>query len=252
MVIDFPQETQIPDLRQLWKLAFGDSDAFLDVFFGTAFSPERCRCVTVGQKAAAALYWFNTECEGTKLVYLYAVATHPDYRHRGLCRRLMEDTHVLLSERGYAGALLVPQEEGLRAMYAAMGYRECTTLSEFNCTAAKDPVPLGSISREEYARLRRQYLPRDGVIQEGENLAFLEKTAQFYSGSDFLLAASAEDNSLQGIELLGNAARSSGILASLGYPRGTFRTPGHEKPFAMFLPLKANAPMPNYFGLAFD
>lgn len=251
MVIDSPRESQICGLRQLWKLAFGDSDDFLDAFFGTAFSADRCRCVTEGEQVAAALYWFDTEFEGQKVSYLYAVATHPDYRHRGLCRRLMEDTHAILREAGYDGALLVPQEEGLRKMYAAMGYRDCTAVSEFSCRAG-EPVPVRAIGREEYARLRRQYLPEGGVIQEGENLTFLENTARFYAGADFLLTASAGEDFLQGVELLGNRDAASGILAELGYPQGMFRTPGNTQPFAMFLPLKENVTAPNYFGLAFD
>ena len=38
MRIDHPDLGQIPELRQLWKEAFGDSDAFLDAFFMVAFS----------------------------------------------------------------------------------------------------------------------------------------------------------------------------------------------------------------------
>ena len=59
MIIDHPTTTQIPQLRSLWKEAFGDSDAFLDIFFQRAFSPQRCCCVTQGDAVVAALYWFD-------------------------------------------------------------------------------------------------------------------------------------------------------------------------------------------------
>ena len=101
-------------LKDLWKLAFGDSDEVIEAFFRTAFAPERCRYLEIGGQTATALYWFDTQWTGQKFAYLYAVATHPDFRGQGLCRRLMEETHAILTEQGYDGALLMPAEAGLR------------------------------------------------------------------------------------------------------------------------------------------
>lgn len=252
MVTEHPGQAQIPGLRQLWKLAFGDSDAFLDVFFESAFSSRRCCCVSQGDTVAAALYWFDCEAYGQKIAYLYAVATHPAFRGRGLCRALMVDTHAILASRGYAGAILVPQEPGLRSMYAAMGYRECSGVSEIFASAGAETVALRPIETAEYALLRRKYLPAGGVVQEGENLALLERMARFYAGEDFLLASSEQKGAMWGMELLGNQEAAPGILKALDHPGGTFRCPGGEKPFAMFLPLTPNAKAPAYFGHAFD
>lgn len=247
MVITAPDASHIPGLRQLWKLAFGDSDAFLDSFFETAYSSERCCCIADGDAVAAALYWFGCQWEGRKLAYIYAVATHPDYRGRGLCRKLMGDTHALLARQGYDGVLLVPQEPGLRNMYAAMGYRDATRVCQFRCEAG-EKTALSAVDGETYAKLRRQYLPEGGVIQEKENVAFLARYAKFYAGEDFLVAVSGE----QIVELLGNASKAPGILGTLGLAFGNFRMPGGDTPFAMFLALKENVPVPSYFGLAFD
>ncbi len=252
MVIDYPRESQLPQLRQLWKIAFGDTDEFLDGFYETGFSPERCCCVTEGDTVAAMLYWFDCEYAGQKLAYLYAVATHPDYRNRGLCRKLMADTHAVLASQGYAGAILVPQQEPLRKMYASMGYADCGAVSEINCVPAEKAVPLRKIDGAEFAALRRQYLPKGGVIQEGEGIAFLERTYELYAGEDFLLTAFLEDGFLFGAELLGNRDAAPGSLKALGCLRGRFRTPGDTMPFAMFRPLAENAVPPTYFGLAFD
>jgi hypothetical protein len=96
-------------------------------------------------------------------------------------------------------------------------------------------------------------LPHDGVIEEGEALALLGTQATFYAGADFVLAATEEDGQLVGIELLGDAEKALQIVRTLGYGKGTFRTPGDGIPFAMYLPLGSNAlPPPTYFGLALD
>lgn len=252
MRIDNPAPSHLPQLRQLWKLAFSEEDAFVQLFFETGFSPERCRCVLRENRVLAALYWFDTQCGGQTFAYLYGVATHPAAQGQGLCRALMEDTRVFLKKKGYDGILLVPQKESLRAMYAGFGYQDATTVTEFFCTDDPYPQPMHAIDREEYCRLRRTYLPEGGVVQEGAGLAMLEGYAKFYKGMDFLLCASPEKDSLLGIELLGNREAAPGILCALGCHQGTFRSPGDKKPFAMFLPLKEHAAAPGYFGLAFD
>ena len=251
MKIDYPLESQLPQLRQLWQEAFGDDAAYLDLFFGSVFSPDRCRCITDGGKTAAALYWLDCRCEGRPMAYLYAIATGHSHRKRGLCAALMADTHALLRELGYAGAILVPGEPALFRMYGKMGYRICSAIGERHCKAGGEALSIRPIDAHEYARLRREYLPRGGVIQEGKNLIFLEKLTRFYAGEDFLLCASVEKGRLTAPELLGNSDAAPGILAALGAAEGTFRHPGDNRSFAMYLPL-SDAPVPRYFGLAFD
>lgn len=253
MTIDRPTAGQTGQLRKLWQEAFGDTDAFLDVFWATAFCAEHCRCVTIDGTLAAALYWFDCEYRGRKVAYLYAVATAKAFRGRGLCRALMENTHAYLEDRGYAASLLVPQSGGLRQMYEAMGYRAATSVRELCCAPENKAADIFRIDKAEYARLRRELLPEDGVIQEKENLDFLQIQAKLYAGPGFLLAARGEGDTLHALELLGDVSAAPGILQALGYSRGEFRTAGQGKPFAMYRPLgKSDLPAPGYFGLAFD
>lgn len=238
-------------LKALWAKAFGDTEEVIAAFFSTAYDPQRCRCLQEAGEVTAALYWMDAEYAGNQFAYIYGVATDPGHRGKGLCRKLMEMTHRDLKAMGYAGAVLMPADAGLRKMYANMGYRECSAMTEFSCEAGKS-VEVHTISREEYARLRRKYLPEGGLIQEKENLDYLETYAQLYAGEDFVLAAVHGENTLFGMELLGNPGAAQGILSPLGYETGTFRVPGDGMPFGMCIQLKENVPMPTYLGLAFD
>lgn len=252
MKIDFPVPKQYSQLAALWQEAFGDTEEFTDGFFCTAFSPARCRCITINRRVVAALYWMDVHYDGRRLAYIYAVAVAQARRGKGLCRTLMADTHAHLALRGYDGALLVPQEEGLRRLYEKLGYRTCTTVHEFSAAASDQPLPLQRIDREEYALLRRKALPPDSALQEEESIAFLETMAFFYRGPEVLLAAHAENGRLRCPELLGNIDAAPDILCALKCTEGRFRTPGGNIPFAMFLPLKSGARAPGYLGLAFD
>lgn len=238
-------------LKDLWQLAFGDGEEFIDLFFRTAYSANRCLYLTDNGQITAALYWLDCEYKGQKQAYIYAVATHPEHRGKGLCRRLMDMTHKRLKALGYHAALLCPADDGLRRMYRKMGYRVVTGVAEFEAVAGKSLL-LRKLDAREYEKLRKKYLPEDGVLQEGVSTDYLASYAQLYAGEDFLLAGSFYEGSFIGMELLGNRDAAPGILAALGYERGRFRCPGMEIPFGMFLPLREDAQEPGYLGLVFD
>lgn len=251
MIIDFPTRGQIPGLRVLWKEAFGDPDAFLDHFYATGFSWDRCRCICLDGQVVAALYWFDCHWQDKRLAYIYAVATAKSHRGQGLCHTLMENTQALLCERGYAGVVLVPAKPDLFAFYEKMGYRCFGGIRQWQCAPGKDPVFLKELTPREYAALRLTCLPADSVIQDGPLLDFLGTYARFYQGSDFLLCCANDEGKLIGYELLGSTEAAPGILAALGYKSGTFCTPG-DSPFGMYRSLTEELSAPAYLAFALD
>lgn len=256
MIIDFPTVSQIPQLRDLWQEAFGDSDAYLDNFFTRAFAPERCLCALSDDRIVAAVYFFTCSCRGKKIAYLYALATAKDHRGCGIAHCLMEQAHLYLEMEGFEGVVLVPGDRDLFRFYQAMGYETCSTVTEFVCSGAADEVQLRRIGTAEYAQQREEllsFLEEGAVIQRAENLALLETQATFYAGHNFLLAARREGSTLVGLELLGDAQWAPGIVQTLGSALGSFRTRGTGKPFAMYRPLGSSTlAAPTYFGLPFD
>ena len=248
MNIDYPAQEQIGQLKALWQEAFGDSEEFLAQFYAHGFAADRCRCVRVDDKLCAALYWFDCLLDNRPIAYLYAIATAKNHRGQGLCRILMENTLALLEKLGYAGAILVPAEKGLFPMYEKMGFRESVPIEEFSCNAIAPAAQMRKLSATEFCRLRREYLPAGGVVQES-GIEFLETMADFYAGEDFLVTASKEDGFFP--ELLGNRNAAPHILSALNKQSGRFCTVGAEKPFALYHSF-SDTTAPTYFSLAFD
>ena len=246
-----PAETgDIPALRQLWKDAFADDDIYLDVFFQTAFSPRRCRVLTRGGRVCGAAYWLDCSFREEKIAYVYAVAIAPSLQGLGLGTALMDNIHQQLLQDGYRSALLVPGNEGLRQYYRRFGYRTVSWHKEFTVSAGK-PVAMEKIDPQHYCRLRRQYLPGNGIVQENENLALLEQLADLFRGEDFLCAVAKAESVC--LELLGDPAAAAGITAALHLDRCRFRVPCTDIPFAMGMDLKEPfLPEKLYFGFAFD
>lgn len=250
MKIDYPAQSQMDDLRHLWQEAFQDDDGFLDLFYTSGFSPDRCRCATLDGKLAAALYWFDCSFQGHHLAYLYGIATAKAFRGKGVCSALMENTHAHLKYLGYDGVILVPADEDLFRMYEKMGYEICASVSEFICYASDEPVAMRPVDAAEYCRLRRDLLLEGGILQEGDSMEFLQNMADFFAGEDFLVTI-YRDEKFFAPELLGNVQAAPGILAAMGKEQGRFRGPGAGQSFAMFHNL-SDMPVPSYLGLAFD
>lgn len=252
MDFNFPSPCHVPRLRALWKQAFGDGDDFLDSFFSLCFSPRRCRCVLREGEVVSALYWFDFTCRDQKMAYLYAVATREDYRHQGLCRALLADTRQVLKAQGYGAAVLCPENPELARMYGVQGFQPVCKITELTLPAGKRPVSLRRVSPEEYAALRPRFLPEGGAQPEECFFKLLARDAELFAGTDFLLAARQQADTLFALELLGNSEAAPEILAARNCREGTFRMPGSTRDFAMFLPLSPDARAPGYFGLALD
>lgn len=251
MTIDHPRFTDLPALRKIWLEAFGDTNAFWSTFLTAGFQASACRCVLQDNQPVAALYWFDCPWKGEKLAYLYAIATAKTYRGQGLCTALLEDTHALLREQGYFGAVLVPGSESLRHFYRRFGYADFGGIREQTVPASNEPLSLRQLTEEEYEHGRWQVLPHYGVELSGRMLHFFAQFAKFYAADRCVFAMTEEAGRLVVPELLGNCPDAGAIASAFGKDRVTVRTPGCD-PFAMFLPLTDSRECPEYFGIALD
>lgn len=247
----------VPELRELWREAFGDSDAYLDTFFSIAWSARRCRVAVEKGQIVGALYWFPCTCRGQSLAYVYAVATKKELQGKGIATALMENLNAHLEDFGTAGIILVPGSRELVRFYAKRGYKPCSPQGRIKAKAAGPRVQLKAVSPRRYGELRKELLPPGGVVQEGVNLDFLATQVHLYEGKNLLLAAIAqEDGTVLGLELLCKdpVKQIPGILKALKAEEGVFRVPYEMgRPFALFRPLKTwDGEVPGYFAFAFE
>lgn len=245
MIIKNPKSEDVPALRALWKQAFGDTDSFLDSFFSLAFSTERALIAKENDQLLGTLYWFDCVCAGKGFAYIYAVATDKAYQGRGVCTALMQETHDRMTQAG-KGSILVPADDGLRAFYRRLGYRDFGGMEEITCFSGEPAVPVERLTADSYVQRRRELLPKDGVWQEGAFLPFLEENMHFYGGKDWLLAIQKDFSP----EFLGDKALLPGILKTLQLPQAKVRCSGNA-PFAMWRGTEENV-APGYFAFALD
>lgn len=249
MIIDYPHDTA--PLKALWKQAFGDTDAFIDGFFQTGFAPRRCRCVYVDGKPVSVLYWFDCLWQGRPVAYLYAIATDKQFRGQGLFRQLLQNTHDYLTGIGYAGAVLVPAEEGLFSMYEKLGYQPFASRKKVAVLAGNSPTPVTPVSPETYLQKRSAYLPENSVCHRENALAFAATYNGFFAGENCLFCAAKEQKTLYFQEFFGDTSLLPGIVKELDAEEGIVPLP-ENTPFAMYRSFTGNAFLPEFFAMALD
>ena len=121
----------IAALRELWTEVFNDSPLFLDRFFGNLFVPDNCLVAERGGQIASMLFLLKATASRQQgdcpLRYVYACATHPDFREKGLMGQLLEAAVQLADKEGF-GLILIPASEPLSRYYKRFGFTLETAL----------------------------------------------------------------------------------------------------------------------------
>ena len=236
-----PRPGEESALRSLFTEAFGD-EAFTDLFFRTGYSPDRCLAAFYGD-LLAALHWFDCSLDGKRAAYVYGIAAFRRCRGQGIGSALIRFAIDHLKALGYGIIALVPAEESLFPYYERFGFRPASAIRE-TLVPAGDPLPIRRLTVSDYADSRRRLLPERSLLQEGACLHLLAGYADFYATPKAIAAVS--DHMVW--ELLGEEGDAPGLIAALGIPAATVRTPGSGRPFSMAIGTDA----PIYLGLALD
>ena len=281
MNIRLSTTADIPAMRRLWTLAFGDGGPYLDNFFHTYYRPERMIVLEREGEVRAMTAWFDTtfvlpEQGEFRAAYLYSVATDPDFRGQRLAGNLLAWADDHFRSLGIPVVTTVPAEPSLHRFFAANGFSECFCHDElrFDGAPSDGPTPaMGSLTPAEYGALRELLLdgaahirfPEDALTYQAGCCAISAGglyAVETEHGFALLCAEGMSDGSLLLKELLGTPEARNNALHFLpkllpGFS-GIYRVPGREIPFGMIKWLGAqqenvqNFELPAYLGLAFD
>lgn len=257
-------------LQALWKTCFGDDTAYTDIYFDRYDISQRVFVAREGATIAAMAIWFpvtlaDADGEEIPAAYLYAVATAPQFRRRGVCRDLMAFAEKHLKALGVQAVTLVPGSSELFRFYEKLGYQTAFFCQEIKVTAPQAGIAIRPTYANRYWQLRQMLLWQDFLSYDEEEVAY-QKAICRHSGGDLvqlqledqLACAIAEP---QGEQLMvkevlpPEVAEQVGaaLLARFGGKSAIVRTCGTQKAFGMIKWLRsAKLCQAAYLGLAFD
>jgi GNAT superfamily N-acetyltransferase len=113
-------------LKEIWSASFPGDEAFSDWFLHSVYAPENALVFEDGGRAAAMLHLLPARLraggEALTAAYVYAVATLPPYRGKGVAAALLGGAEDLARARGASYLVLVPQSESLFEYYRRQGF----------------------------------------------------------------------------------------------------------------------------------
>lgn len=159
-------------LKALWMDVFGDGPKEVDTYFSLRHSDENMLVWAEAGRIGAMLTMLPLTLVHDQAAYparyIYAVATAPQMRGRGIAGLLLEKAGEIIREEGGAAALLVPASQSLFDYYQKRAFHTAFSLNVVDFKAdALPPCPAAGIllpcSGSEYVRVRDRAFSKSGL-----------------------------------------------------------------------------------------
>lgn len=173
------KSTDAAAIISLWGRVFGDDAAFSQKALEQFAGPGQVYVAGSGAgQVQTVLAAVPCQMQGTKGIYLYALATEPQARSTGLMTRLMTYAEAQEKAKGARFAVLVPADEALFGYYGKRGYDVSICLQHYTLqlpegVLPEHPVMQENLQMETLEVLRRRYISNVVIIFEGMRAAFV-------------------------------------------------------------------------------
>lgn len=205
-------------VKSLWRLCFGDTEAFIEMYFRLRYNNDVNIALQSGEEVIAALQMLPypmTFCgEEVPVSYVSGACTHPDFRSRGVMRELLSQSFAAMYRNEVMFSALIPAEPWLFDYYSRSGYAPVFQRLE-------QPVPVFTLTSKSAVDIA---VEQTTAYQEEVYLYLADKLAQRpcylqHTAGDFKIVL--EDLALIGDSLF--VARRDGrvVGVAIAYRYGT-------------------------------
>lgn len=191
--IRLAKKGEIVRQKEIWKLCFGDQDNYIDFYYAQRYKEEETLLLLHDGEISAMLTLIPVKViapdkRSHNSAMLYALATHPKYRGKGLATQLLDFCNRYLRSRNITFSILVPAGRHLFDFYHKQGYRDGFYLREVRLT--REMIERSSfresckcaifpIIPQEYNRRRNKQLNgRLHIAYTDEDIAYQKKLSQ--------------------------------------------------------------------------
>lgn len=152
-------------ILEMWRVCFGDSQPYFDIYFRERYKDENTLAYFVGDKAVASLQLLHynfTYC-GTEIpiAYISGACTLPEARKKGYMEVLLKRAFHEIAKRNIPLSLLVPEEKWLLGFYYKYGYAQ-------TFDAGANIVLLDELIKRHSNNLPSAYKEFDSMFREQE------------------------------------------------------------------------------------
>ena len=218
----------IPALCALWESVFGDKPELIQEFFRLLPDMGLCAVAELDGKIAGmasvltALELVTPGGDSARCGYVYAVATEPSFRGRGIGAALTEKVCELAKAAGASVLCTLPAEDSLYPWYEKIMGVRCALYRQSFETSPAESLQVRRAKASEYLKRREELLADKSHLRAAP--AIIEFAERFYSvyggglflSGDGLCAAYGDTKCLYIKELISPNGRNEPVAAALG------------------------------------
>ena len=223
MQLTFATPNDKAAVMALYDLCFPGEHEYCVYYHDNFWKPDRCLLVKDGEKLIAMVNLMDAAMQGEDglldVTYIFAAATHPDYRGKGIMGNMLEFSFGMGEAEGKDLSILITENDSLFAFYKRFGYAPSFAVSELR-PGQEPPFPMckvrmlneTDIPKLEYlfkaATAGRLAIHRDAqrwkeILEEYNERAF----GLFdQSGGNLLAFALMDERGVNAVEIIGIGA----------------------------------------------
>ncbi len=256
------------EVLSLFNKCFESTNEFNDYFFNNIYKHDNTLVYKQDGRIVAMLQMLYYKASIGKVMYLFGVCTHENFRKQGLCNKLMIESSKIAEQSGCKAIILIPEHDYLYNFYAKFGYKsmlfcEQKTL-QIEKNTANSSVQITALSEKDIDLAVNLYTC---LIKKTKCDLYIERNSDFYKTQVDLYGSGAVKYTENG-EFLGYsfgfeqegklmideifAQDVQKCLFAHGKHNVRYKTNGTNTRHGMLKPLCAEVPLDGYINLLFN
>ena len=177
-------------LKSLWHDSFSEDYQSINLFFNSMYLLENTLIAFNGDTLVSALYLLPGKIstgngQYSSIYYIFAAATNPYFRRRGIMRELLAYAAESAHNRGKSALCLLPGEESLYKYYERCGFRKYFTARKV-ILSYKEPIQYNieyGVTAENLFSFREKILKDSpgNILFPSEHMTFALKYQDYIS-----------------------------------------------------------------------
>lgn len=175
-MIRFADEKDIPGLKEIWHISFGDSKEYIDMFMEQQFKEALTVVYEEDEKIFSMFFLFRCDFSikgrNHPSFYLYAAATLPQHRGKGIMGKMLEFSKSYAAEKDLDFIILSPAEKSLYDYYKRFGFKTCFKSQSISLELKSKDGYAASFSENDFEKMLTL---RNAAVKKSDGILWDEK-----------------------------------------------------------------------------
>ena len=150
-------QSDIPTLKKLWQVCFGDEISYIDTFFDEMFVADNTVVAQIDNSVAGVVHLLKRTLNDKTFLYGYAIGVFPGQRGKNICKSMLDKIREYTKKNNILFGLH-PANEKLAEFYQKIGLNVMYSLKEVDATnfSYDQKYVLSDITPKEFLKMRKE------------------------------------------------------------------------------------------------